>query len=79
MPIRTSLGDEARVAPSIDTSMFPNTKYGSRSNKWYRVSDADALSSAAWGLNFDDGFTGTNKGSPGDWNHWTTGFARCVR
>lgn len=74
-----TLVDEAKVAPAIDESVFPDTKYGSRSNNWYWASDPDAQSDAAWALNFDDGFTGTNKGASGAWNYFTAGFARCVR
>lgn len=74
-----TLVDEAKVGPAIDESMFPGTKYGSRSNNWYWAADLDAQSDAAWALNFDDGFTGTNKGAEGSWNYFTAGFARCVR
>lgn len=74
-----TLVDEAEVAPSINGTYFPDTKYGSRSNNWYWAIDEDALSSAHWALNFDDGFTGTNKGAPDSWNYFTSGFARCVR
>jgi hypothetical protein len=74
-----TLVDEAEVAPSINVTYFPDTKYGSRSNNWYWASDEDALSDAAWALNFDDGFTGTNKGASGSWNAFTAGYARCVR
>ncbi len=74
-----TLVDEARVGPAIDPEVFPDTKFGSRSDNWYWASDPDALSSAAWALNFDDGFTGTNKGASGSWNYFTMGFARCVR
>jgi hypothetical protein len=74
-----TLVDEAKVAPAIDESMFPDTKYGSRSNNWYWAADLDAQADAAWALNFDDGFTGTNKGADGSWNYFTAGFARCVR
>jgi hypothetical protein len=74
-----TLVDEAKVGPAIDESVFPDTKYGSRSNNWYWAADADAQSDAHWALNFDDGFTGTNKGQSGSWNYFTGGFARCVR
>ena len=44
-----SLVDEARVAPSINVTMFPNTKYGSRSNNWYWASHkARGNDIAAW-------------------------------
>ena len=33
-----TLVDEAQVAPSINRTMFPNTKYGSKSNNWYWAS-----------------------------------------
>lgn len=75
-----TLVDEALVAPSIDRTMFPDTQYGARSNNWYWASHhARNRSDAAWGLNFDDGFTGFNAGAAGSWNHWTTAYAKCVR
>ena len=33
-----TLVDEAQVAPSINHTMFPGTKYGSKSNNWYWAS-----------------------------------------
>lgn len=75
-----TLVDEAQVAPAINREMFPDTKYGSRSNNWYWSSHrAQGSNSASWAINFDDGFTGFNAGSNGDWNYWTSAFARCVR
>lgn len=75
-----TLVDEADVAPSIDEATFPNTHYGARSNNWYWASHRQRnSSSASWGLNFDDGFTGFNAGSQGDWNYWTVSYAKCVR
>jgi len=75
-----TLVDEARVAPSINVTMFPDTQYGSRSNDWYWASHlARNSQTAAWALNFDDGFTGTNVGSSGDWNYFTAGWVKCVR
>lgn len=75
-----TLVDEARVAPAINVTMFPNTKYGSKSNNWYWASHkARGNDTAAWAINFDDGFTGFNAGASGAWNYWTTGFAKCVR
>jgi hypothetical protein len=75
-----TLVDEAEVAPSINAEMFPNTEYGSRSNNWYWASHtAQGNSSAAWAINFDDGFTGFNIGASGAWNYWTAAWARCVR
>ena len=75
-----TLVDEAQVAPAIDRSMFPDTKYGSKSNNWYWASHP-AVSSpqAAWAINFDDGFTGFNAGASGSWNAWTSAFVKCVR
>ncbi|WP_437819599.1 Lcl domain-containing protein [Sorangium sp. So ce1078] len=75
-----TLVDEALVAPSIHRTMFPDTQYGARSNDWYWGSHAAARNaSAAWALNFDDGFTGFNAGASGKWNHFTAAWARCVR
>jgi hypothetical protein len=75
-----TLVDEAQVAPSINREAFPNTQYGSRSDHWYWASHASVNDpSAAWALNFDDGFTGFNAGQSGDWNYWTAAWAKCVR
>jgi hypothetical protein len=75
-----TLVDEAQVAPSINRTMFPNTKYGSRSNNWYWAShQAAGSTTAAWALNFDDGFTGFNAGASGAWNYWTGAWVKCVR
>jgi hypothetical protein len=75
-----TLVDEALVAPSINRTMFPNTHYGSRSNNWYWASHrARNSTTASWGLNFDDGFTGANSGASGAWNYWTQAYAKCVR
>ncbi len=75
-----TLVDEARVAPAINVTMFPNTKYGSRSNNWYWGSHHSRGSqTAAWAINFDDGFTGFNAGASGDWNYFTSAFVKCVR
>ena len=71
-----TLVDEAQVAPAINREMFPDTKYGARSNDWYWATPQRG--SAAWGLNFDDGFTGTNTGSAA-WNTFGPSWARCVR
>lgn len=71
-----TLVDEAEVAPAINEEMFPDTHYGSRSNDWYWATPERG--SAAWGLNFDDGFTGTNSGSAA-WNTFGPSWARCVR
>ena len=68
------------MAPSIDRATFPNTAYGARSNEWYWAShQALGQSSAAWAINFDDGFTGFNAGQATDWNYFTEAWARCVR
>jgi hypothetical protein len=75
-----TLVDEAQVAPAINRTMFPNTHYGSRSNNWYWASHrARGSTTASWGLNFDDGFTGANSGASGAWNYWTQAYAKCVR
>jgi hypothetical protein len=75
-----TLVDEAQVAPSINRAMFPNTKYGSKSNNWYWASHRAAGSTtAAWAINFDDGFTGFNAGASGDWNYFTAAWVKCVR
>lgn len=71
-----TLVDEAKVAPAINSEAFPDTKYGARSNNWYWATPQRG--SAAWGLNFDDGFTGTNTGSA-EWNTFGPAWARCVR
>ena len=76
----STLVDEALVAPAINRNMFPDTKYGARSENWYWAShQAVGREPAAWALNFDDGFTGFNIGAEGAWNYWTRGYARCVR
>jgi len=61
--------------------MFPNTKYGSPSINWYWASHSAAgNASAAWAINFDDGFTGFNAGATStDWNYFPTAWTRCVR
>ena len=75
-----TLVDEWQVAPSINRTVFPNTRYGARSNNWYWASNAQRGGAVAhWGLNFDDGFTGFNAGASGAWNYWTQGHAKCVR
>ena len=76
-----TLVDEAQVAPAINRAMFPNTKYGAHSNNWYWASHAQRNSTTAWwGLNFDDGFTGFNVGATTTaWNYWTAAYAKCVR
>jgi len=77
----STLVDEALVAPSINRTMFPNTKYGSRSINWYWASHTAAGNAAAgWAINFDDGFTGFNAGATAsDWNYFPTAWTRCVR
>jgi uncharacterized protein DUF1566 len=75
-----TLVDEAQVAPSINRTMFPNTKYGSRSDNWYWASHrAAGNATAAWAINFDDGFTGFNAGASGAWNYFTAAWVKCVR
>jgi hypothetical protein len=66
--------------------MFPNTKYGSKSNNWYWASHlAAGNTTAAWAINFDDGFTGYNSGTATgknggpEWNYFTGAWVRCVR
>jgi formylglycine-generating enzyme required for sulfatase activity len=76
----TTLVDEALVGPAIDRETFPDTKFGSRSNDWYWASHQQrGNANAAWAINYDDGFTGTNSGEEGDWNYFTAAWARCVR
>ncbi len=63
------------VSPAIDKTMFPDTK----ANGWYLSSSkwagpAASSSSGVWAINFEDGFT-----DPGYSNHFTDGWARCVR
>jgi hypothetical protein len=74
-----TLVDEAQVAPAINRTMFPSTKYGSKSNNWYWSSHQAAGMTAAWAINFDDGFTGFNAGASGAWNYFTGAWVRCVR
>jgi hypothetical protein len=75
-----TLVDEARVAPSINVTMFPDTQYGARSNDCYWASHrARGNDSAAWALNFDDGFTCYNSVASGAWNYWTAAWVKCVR
>ena len=73
-----TLVDEAQVAPAINRTVFPNTHYGARSNDWYWASHQARNSSAVWGLNFDDGFTGFNSGSAA-WNTFGPSHTKCVR
>jgi hypothetical protein len=80
-----TLVDEAHVAPAINKTMFPNTRYGSYSNNWYWASTAYGTSGYGWAINFDDGFTGYNSGSATgknggpEWNYFTGAWVRCVR
>lgn len=80
-----TLVDEAHVAPAINKTMFPNTKYGSTSNNWYWASTTYGASAYGWAINFDDGFTGYNSGSATgknggpEWNYFTGAWVRCVR
>ena len=73
-----TLVDEAEVAPSINEEVFPNTHYGARSNNWYWAGHQARSSSASWGLNFDDGFTGFNSGAAA-WNTFGPSYTKCVR
>jgi hypothetical protein len=74
-----TLVDETQVAPAINRTMFPSTQYGARSNNWYWASHPQRNSTTAWwGLNYDDGFTGFNAGASGAWNYWTVAWAKCV-
>jgi hypothetical protein len=74
-----TLVDEATVSPAINREVFPDTIGKSRSNDWYWASHEAVGGSAAWAINFDDGFTGFNAGAEGAWNGFTAGYARCVR
>ncbi len=74
----STLVDEATVAPAIDTTVFRSTSYGARqTDKWYWTSHLARGSSASWGLNFDDGFTGSNSGSAA-WNTFGPSWVKCV-
>ncbi|MFC1642878.1 DUF1566 domain-containing protein [Myxococcota bacterium] len=73
-----TLVNEARVAQAINEEMFPNTQGKARSNNWYWASHQARNSSAAWGINFDDGFTGFNSGSAA-WNTFGPSWVKCVR
>ncbi len=73
-----TLVDEARVAPAIDRTAFPDTKSGRGVYYWASHAAANNAS-AGWGLNFDDGFTGFNAGASGAWNYFPSGWVRCVR
>jgi hypothetical protein len=77
----STLVDESQVGPAIDRTMFPGTKYGSRSENWYWASERAAGSTtAAWALNFDDGFTGANTATDTTaWNYFMAVWVRCVR
>jgi hypothetical protein len=74
-----TLVDEARVAPAINRTAFPNTVYCG-SGTWFWASEAYAGNgSYAWGINFCDGYTGYNSGASGAWNEFAVGYVRCVR
>jgi hypothetical protein len=73
-----SIVNEALVAPAVNRTAFPNTKYGSKSNNWYWA-NAQYGSKYGWAINYDDGFTGYNSGSSGDWNYFTAAYVKCVR
>ncbi|MBC8132768.1 MAG: DUF1566 domain-containing protein [Deltaproteobacteria bacterium] len=76
----STLVDEALVAPSINRTMFPGTKSGGSANWYWSSHNAAGSTTAAWGINFDDGFTGANTAtSTTAWNYFTTVWARCVR
>jgi hypothetical protein len=75
----STLVDEAQVAPAIDRTWFPDTQFGARSNDWYWASHRAVGSTAAWAINFDDGFTGFNAGASGDWDYFTEAWAKCAR
>lgn len=60
--------DETRVAPAIDTDVFP----GTAADGWYWTSDVVAADhSSRWALNYLDGFT--------NYREVTTAHVRCVR
>jgi hypothetical protein len=74
-----TLVDEARVAPAINRTAFPNTVYCG-TQTWFWASEAYAgNASYAWGINFCDGYTGYNSGASGAWNEFAVGYVRCVR
>ena len=69
----------ALVAPAVNRTAFPSTKYGSKSNNWYWSSNAYSAT-ASWAINFDDGFTGQNVGTDSSkWNYFTAAYVKCVR
>jgi hypothetical protein len=74
-----TLVDEARVAPAIDITVFPETESGRGVYYWASHAAVNRDASAGWGINFDDGFTGFNIGASGAWNYFPTGWVRCVR
>lgn len=49
-----------------------------QTDKWHWASHQARSSSASWGINFDDGFTGFNAGSAA-WNTFGPSWAQCVR
>ena len=69
------------MAPAINRTVFPGTKFGARSNDRYWASHrAVGSATAAWAINFDDGFTGKNDTTDTTaWNYFTNVWARCVR
>lgn len=73
----STLVDESQVAPAIQRTTFPGTKWGA--NNWYWASDRVVGSTAAWALNYDDGFTAFSPGAVGPTNQFTTASTRCVR
>lgn len=74
-----SIVNEALVAPAVNRTAFPNTKYGSKSNNWYWANAQYAGSNYGWAINYDDGFTGYNSGASGSWNYFTAAYVKCVR
>jgi hypothetical protein len=60
----------------LDAGSSVGGSYGARSNDWYWAVETNG--SSAWGLNFDDGFTGFNSGAAA-WNTFGPSWARCVR
>lgn len=77
----STLVDESQVGPAINRTTFPGTKSGSRSNNWYWAAHhAAGSTTAAWAINFDDGFTGKNDTTDTTaWNYFTNVWVRCVR
>jgi hypothetical protein len=76
-----SLGFTSREPRRLDEHLAPDPNPVVESNNWYWSGhNAAGSTTAAWGINFDDGFTGANTATDSSaWNYFTTVWARCVR